>query len=454
MMNRDNINGILKSALRSSTADMTEAVLLGEKTDLTRFAESTITQNLSQEQTTLVITAVNEKKIGIATTNDVSPEGIKSAVASANKISLLQKPDERFVSFPDKSIAPPMSKVVTVAPNLSYTPNDMADVVSKVATMAGKENLNASGAFRHDINTVAVANSVGVFQYGQNGKSELSLTIVGEGEQSGYGVSFSPDPAIIDYQTAASSAIEKAKRNIDPVILDDGQYTVILEPAAVGQLLLFLSFLGMGGRTLLQRRSYLSGKTGELITGENITIADEADNPAFGALLFDYEGVPKKRIVPIDGGKAGEGAFDTYYGGLMGVPSTGHSVQPNNSFGPYPKNLVMSPGNSTVDEMIASTEKGVLITHFWYINYLNPMQTMITGTTFDGTFLIENGKIGPAIKNMRTNQSILEAFSNVEMMSKDRIVYPQYSSLMMVPAMKINNFNLVQETKEEWEGSC
>ncbi|MDD4051880.1 MAG: metallopeptidase TldD-related protein, partial [candidate division Zixibacteria bacterium] len=133
---------------------------------------------------------------------------------------------------------------------------------------------------------------------------------------------------------------------------------------------------------------------------------------------------------------------------------TGHALPPDNSYGPYPKNLAVAPGDKTLEEMIASTEKGVLITHFWYINFLNPMQTMITGTTRDGTFMIENGKVGAAVKNMRTNQSILEAFSKVRDISSQRIVYPQFSSLMLVPAMKIDEFNLMQETKEEWEEKC
>ncbi len=102
--------------------------------------------------------------------------------------------------------------------------------------------------------------------------------------------------------------------------------------------------------------------------------------------------------------------------------------------------------------MIKSTEKGILITHFWYLNFLNPMRTMVTGTTQDGTFLIENGEEKTAVKNMRTNQSILEAFSNIKLISKKRIVYPQYSVLMKVPAMKINNFNLMTEAEDE--GKC
>ncbi len=445
---------ILQTALNHSKADQTEVVLTGETTYLTRFAESVINQNISQEETRLIVSAVKDKKVGVVSTNDLSPSGIKEVVSSAFQISQVQKPDERFVSFPDLKIAPSLDKTVTAKPNLSYSPRDMADAVASVAASAGENGLGASGAFRHDINTVAIANSLGVTQFGRYGKSELSLTIVGKGEQSGYAIGFNPDPTGIDYRLTANTAIDKALKNINPIALPDGQYTVILEPPAVGQLLLFLGFLGFGGRTMMQRRSFLSGKKGELITGENITITDEPDNPAFGNLLFDYEGIAKKRITPIDHGRAGEAAYDSYYANIMGESPTGHALPPDNSYGPYPKSLALAPGNKTLDEMIASTEKGVLITHFWYINFLNPMRTMITGTTFDGTFLIENGKVGPAIKNMRTNQSILEAFADVEMISKKRVVYPQFTSLLLVPAMKTNNFNLVQETKEEWEGKC
>jgi PmbA protein len=446
---------LLKKALKYSDADQTEAVLIGDQTWLTRFAESVISQNIEIKERTLIVTAVKDKKVGLASTNDLSDDGVRSAVKTANDISRLQAPDERFVSFPTTAQAPALKKTVLVEPNTDYGPADMADVVSNVAQKAAKDGLTASGAFRHDIETVAIANSLGVRQFGRSGKAELSLTIVGKAEQqSGFAIGCNPDPAKIDFNAVASRAIERAARNVNPVTLPDGQYTVILQPPAVGQLLLFLGFLGFGGRTMAQHRSFMSGKKGEVITGENITITDEPDNPLFGTLLFDYEGVPKQKLLLIDHGKAGEAAYDTYYANIAGVQPTGHSVQPNNSYGPYPKNMAIAPGDATVEEMIASTDKGVLITHFWYINFLNPMRTMITGTTFDGTFLIENGKLGSAIKNMRTNQSILEAFSKVTMISKSRMVYPQYTSLMLVPAMKITDFNLVQETKEEWEGKC
>lgn len=454
MLDKSHALELLQAALKKSQAAQTEAVLLGEQIWLTRFAESVIHQNMAIEDTRLVISAVTDKKFGMASTNDLSEAGINDVVAVANKICQLQKPDDRFVSFPDPKIAPPLDKGTTAEPNLSYGPGEMADAVSSAIKACGKNNLEASGAFRHDVNMVAIANSLGVAQFGRFGKGEFSMTVTGAADSSGYSIAYDPDPAKIDFAAAAERAIKKAQTNITPVPLPDGQYTVILEPAAVGQLLLFLGFLGFGGKTMTQHRSFMSDKKGQPITGESITITDEPDNPIFGGLLFDYEGVTRQKLICIDHGKAGDAAYDSYYANIAGVAPTGHALPPDNSYGPYPRNMVMAGGDSSLEEMIASTAKGVLITHFWYVNFLNPMKTMVTGTTRDGTYLIEAGKITSALNNMRTNQSILEALTNVEKISRERLLYPQYSSLMLVPALKIKNFNLAAETKAGWEGKC
>jgi predicted Zn-dependent protease len=184
----------------------------------------------------------------------------------------------------------------------------------------------------------------------------------------------------------------------------------------------------------------MAGNIGQKITGDNITIVEDPYDPVMNAMPFDYEGVVKKRVPLIENGVAQGVVYNSYYANKAGVESTGHALLPNNTFGPYPKNMVMAGGDSNIDEMIASTDKGILITHFWYINYLNPMKTMVTGTTRDGTFLIENGKIKSAVQNMRIGQSILEAFSNATMISKERKLCPQYGVVMYVPAMKIEEF--------------
>ncbi len=452
MITKEKALAIVEKALNKSTAQQTEAVLINDMLWLTRFAESSITQNIAQEESRLIISVVNDKKIGLASTTDLSDDAIARVIEAAATAGSFQQPDEGFVSFPTLQIAPPLDDAIMSGTDVEFGPSDMGKTVAVIANMTNEAGLGASGAFRREVQEVALGNSLGVRQYGRYGTGELSLTVSGEGEQSGFAIGYNPDPSQIDYRAIAMTAIDKAQRNINPVVLDEGQYTVILEPAAVGQMLLFLGFMGFGGKTVMQRRSFL--KRGEQIAGVNITITDEPLNPLFGYLPFDYEGIKRQPLTIIDKGIAGEAAFDSYYAALMGAQPTGHALPPDNTYGPYPKTLAMAPGQYSVDEMIASTQRGVLITHFWYINFLNPMQTMITGTTFDGTFLIENGAVTSPIKNMRTNQSILEAFSNVEMISKSRVVYPQYSSLLLVPALKINNFNLVQETEEEWEGRC
>ena len=162
---------------------------------------------------------------------------------------------------------------------------------------------------------------------------------------------------------------------------------------------------------------------------------------------FDYEGTPKQRVTLIENGVARGVVHDRRSASMAKTESTGHALPPDNARGPYPKNLVMNAGTATMDEMLASTERGILITHFWYLNYLNPMNAQLTGSTRDGTFLIENGKITKSIRNMRATPAVLDVLSRVEMMGKDRTLYPQYSAMMFVPALKIAAFPFVEDTE-------
>ena len=152
---------------------------------------------------------------------------------------------------------------------------------------------------------------------------------------------------------------------------------------------------------------------------------------------FDYEGVPKQKVVLIENGVARGVVHDRRSASMANSETTGHALPPDNARGPYPKNLTLAPGDVSIDEMIASTDRGILITHFWYVNYLNPMRAQVTATTRDGTFLIENGKVANPVRNMRVTPAILESFARADQISKERALYPQYSVVMYVPAMKI-----------------
>jgi predicted Zn-dependent protease len=191
----------------------------------------------------------------------------------------------------------------------------------------------------------------------------------------------------------------------------------------------------------------LSGRIGETVTGENITIIEDPFLIDYPGMPFDYEGVPKQKVTLIENGIARGVVHDTASARMAGVVSTGHALPADNARGPYPKNLAILPGDATVDEMIATTQRGLLITHFWYLNFLNPMEAQVTGSTRDGTFLISNGKIGSPVKNLRAIPKILEAFSRATMIGKERALYPQYSAVLNVPTMKIAAMPFIEDTE-------
>jgi predicted Zn-dependent protease len=440
-MEKDRAFEILEKGLAYSEADQTELVSMGEDFSLTRFAENVIHQNMARADHTLMARAIFGEKIGVAVTNGIQDEDIKKVIKDAEEIARYSQKDSDFVSLPTSSPAP---EVKGFFPKTSkYSPSQRARGVQTAVRRCKSQNSSGSGAFQTETDVTCVVNSLGTRQYFQETKARFSLTASLGDTASGWAQGYDRDAGNIDIEKIAQQAVFKAILSSDPIELPPGKYTVILEEAAVAALLLFLGFLGFGAKTFIQKRSFMAGKIGEKITGDNIIIVEDPYHPMMNAMPFDYEGVVKKKVPLIENGVAKGVVFNSYYANQAGAESTGHALPPNNTFGPYPKNVVMSPGNSNLEEMISSTEKGILITHFWYINYMNPMKTMVTGTTRDGTFLIEDGKIKSAVKNMRIGQSILEAFSNVEMMSKDRKLCPQYGVVMYVPAMKIKDFTFI-----------
>ncbi|MFH1891057.1 MAG: TldD/PmbA family protein [Candidatus Zixiibacteriota bacterium] len=445
MSQRDQILSILHEAMKSSPADQTELVFDGEAFSLTHVAESQIQQNMMSDDCSIVARTVIGKKIGIASTNRLTIEDVRKAISDAVDISTFQDDDEDFVSLPKSPKAPEVSALFESTAN--FSPVDRANAVWQMNKIAAMHNLKTAGAFKTVTNRVAVINSLGTEQYFEGTSAELSLTVSGETGASGYGIAYNRDVSKINPGAVAETAVDKAVRTVDPISLPSGSYTVLLEPAAVGQLLLFLAFMGFGSKTFVQHRSFMAGKIGTPIAGGNFSVRDEAYNSQMLGMPFDYEGVPRKEVALITNGVAKGVVSNSYDANLLGegVESTGHAHIATRSFTPYPKHMVMKGGDVTVDEMIRSVDRGMYITHFWYVNYLNPMKTMVTGTTRDGTFLIENGEVTNAIVNMRMQQSILEAFSNCRMLSKERVLYPQYSVVMLVPYALVDNFQLTEE---------
>ena len=232
-------------------------------------------------------------------------------------------------------------------------------------------------------------------------------------------------------------------RSQAPRALDAGVYPVVLEPAATATLVGFLSFMGFAGRAYVEGRSCFSGKAGETVAGANIDLWDDGTDPTTLGAPFDFEGVPKRRVRLVEGGVFRDAVYDLRTAKQAGVDgSTGHGLPSPNPEGPFPLNMFLGTGDATVDEMVAATERGVLVTRFHYSNIVNPMESSITGMTRDGTFLIEGGEIVGPVRNFRFTQSILEALSNVSMIGRDAELASEFFfSASRVPALKIEAFN-------------
>jgi PmbA protein len=442
-LSKDYILSTFKKAIRGLNADQIEIVLEAEKLSLTRFAESKITQNLTTSDNLVIVRTIKDKKIGVAVSNSLEAADIKSAIKSALEIGSVQPANDAFKSLPSSPSA--LSVKSYYEPTDSLSPIGRAEAVSKIVTVGSKNDLLASGAYKTKTDRVAVVNSIGSEQYFEGTSAELSLTLSGTESNSGFAIDYNRNHENIDPDNLAQVAADKAIRSVDPISLPTGKYTVILEPAALGQLVLLFSFLGFGCKTFVTRRSFMSNKIDQPVAGANITITEDPYHENIQGMPFDFEGVPRQQVKLIENGIARGVVWNSYYADVAGRHSTGHAHPAYKTFSPYPKCLTMKAGDKSVEEMIASVDHGIYITHFWYVNYLNPMRTMVTGTTLDGTFLIDKGKISKPIINMRMAQSIQDALFNCPMISKTRELYPQYSVVMLLPTVKIEEFNLAEQ---------
>jgi predicted Zn-dependent protease len=291
----------------------------------------------------------------------------------------------------------------------------------------------------------AFANSRGYFAHYEQTRAEFSVTIM-EKDSSGWAKANSPNIADIDSDALGASASRKAAASRGPKEIPPGRYTVILEPAAVLDLVGFL-FYDFAGTAVLDQRSMFNKRIGTKLFGENITIWDDVYHPLQLGTPFDGEGVPREKVLLVDRGVPRNLVYSRATAKKMKKQPTGHGFSLPNEYGEAPMNLVFTGGKASVDEMVRSTERGILVTRLWYIREVDPYEKILTGMTRDGTFLVENGKICGGIRNFRFNQSMIEMLSNVEMLGEAVRAAGEESFEMVVPAMKVREFHFSEVTK-------
>ena len=434
-----------REVLSAVDADQAEVLIYGGTSALTRFANNYIHQNVQETDLTVRVRAVLGKKTGVAGTDAVTPEGLRSVAERAVSLAKLQQENEHFTSLPGPQ--PILSAPRPIPETASFSAEQRAEVVATICSAASKSNLVAAGAFRSGETEFAVMNSLGVWAYASDAVADINAVVMGD-TSSGYAEVWTRDVREIDGDAIAAEAIDKAQRGANPHTLEPGEYDVILEEYAVADLMDYFAYLSFGSQAFLEKRSFMSGRLGERVMGENVSIWDDGLSPEGLPAPFDAEGVPRQRVDFIENGLAKGVVWDTYYGGLGGVPSTGHALPAGETFGAIPCNMFMGTGDATKEEMLASTKRGIWVSRFWYTRPVHPMTVVMTGMTRDGTFLIEDGKIVAPVSNLRFTQSYLEAMNHVQAIGRDSRLMPHIGGACRVPALKINGWSFTGATQE------
>jgi PmbA protein len=440
------------------TSGELEVIFSSTDYSLTRFANNTIHQNVSELNEVASIRVAFDGKTARATTNRFDDESLRRAVQSAESISRVEEPDpDRLPMARAEEGEIALSPQRWFAQTAEITPADRAEAVSKIVAVAKKNKLVTAGIYSTSKSAEAVVNSNGLNVFHRQTAAEVSITMLGD-DSSGWQKSNSPQASNLDPVRLAEIAAKKARDSNGPKELAPGKYTVVLEPAAVLDLIGFM-FWDFGGQAILDQRSFLNNRIGTRLFGENITITDDVYHPLQSNAPFDGEGVRRERVTLVEKGvirklvyarATAEKMRKSEAAAKVGeIKVTGHGFPLPNEMGEAPTNIVfITPGGEqTVEQMIAETEKGILITRLWYIREVDPYEKILTGMTRDGTFLVEDGKVKQGIRNFRFNQSLIEFLSNVEAMGQAVRASGEEAFDMVVPAMKVKGFNFTEVTK-------
>src|ERR1700683_2866326 len=457
-----------------SSADEVEVVFSGGIFALTRFANNTIHQNVEDENNIVSVRTGFGGRTPRATTNKFDDESLRRVVESSEALAKVQHPDADLLPMPDSREAAGNSDKACpdaaegsvraaqipsryFAQTAAITPQLRADGVKKIVEVAQKHKLTTAGIFSSSESVEGIFNSRGLSNWHTQTLAEVSITMLAA-DSSGWQKANSPDVNNLDPLEMAENAAKKALDSARPAEIPAGKYTVLLEPSATLDIVGFM-FWDYSGMAILDQRSFLTGRIGSQLFGENITIWDDVAHPLQTGSPFDGEGVRRKRVVLVENGvvkrlvyaraTAARMKRSEYKDTTGPVEATGHGFALPNEMGELPQNIVFTaPQNTqTVEQMIASTERGVLVTRLWYIREVEPFEKMLTGMTRDGTFYVENGRVVGGVRNFRFNESLIHMLSNVEAMSAPGRASGEESFDRVVPAMKVREFNFTEVTK-------
>ncbi len=433
ILNEAEAKALLKKVLSYSKADECEVNLLGETRGNLRYARNEVSTSGTLINQNLTVQSAFGKRVGVTTIDEFDDASLEKVVRRSEELARLapENPEYMGILGPQEYIKSSGYQESTG----NITPASRADAVAKSLEISRNQKLTAAGFLEDQRGYSAMMNSKGLFAYYLDSSVKFSLTVrTDDGKGSGYVIKGYNDIRKLDTAAATKIAAQKCVGSVNAKALEPGKYTVILEPTAAAVLLENLYF-DMDARQADEGRSSMSkpgGKTklGEKIVDERVTCYSDPTNAELPAAAWSGDGQPQTKRYWIEKGIVKNLTYSRYWADKKGVKPV-----------PNPNNMIMEGGTATLDEMIKSTKKGILVTKLWYIRTVDPQTLLLTGLTRDGTFYIEDGKIKYPIKNFRFNESPIIMLNNLETLGKpERVVSTESNQDYLVPPMKIREF--------------
>jgi predicted Zn-dependent protease len=437
---------VAQAALASTDADA-EALAHVERSGLVRFAASEIHQPTLIDNVVVMLRVVRGSKLGIATTNRIDDDGLSELARRAEQAAANAPDDPDFPGLAHSAPLPDVAGFDDATARLG------ADEQAGLAAEAiGAADVPAYGLFTSAVTGLAIASTAGV-EAAQRMTDASALVVAAQEGLSGYAEASSWRVGELDPAAVAREASEKARRTEGAVSIEPGSYRAVLEPYAVADLLLYFAFDSLGALGLLEERSYLSGRMGEEVFDERISIADDALDQRGLPKAFDFEGQPKRRVELVTNGVARNVVWDRMTAKRAGSPArtTGHAP-PHElaAWGPLPFALSLAGGDAqSVEELIDRVADGVYVTRLHYLGIVHPREGVITGMTRDGTFRIRDGKLAEPLVNLRFTVAVPELLRivhgltrDVELVNATTYYGERYPIGMLVPALATAAFNV------------
>jgi PmbA protein len=422
LLGKEKLYGICDDIIKKAGDLGCEIEIIRNAHGLTRMANSTIHQNVYVDSINVTIRVSKGENIGVSSTNLITPTGLFDCLMNAIEI---MKSSEPLTGFPGPTPKAEYKETDTfVDATAGWGASERASIAKQAIMTAESSGLTIAGAVENTLGEVAIANSNGVRAYKPLTAYSCNFIAMETDVQdpaSGYASLTGRDVTRADFAGTIDRACRKAVLAKNPIPIDPGAYDVVLEASAFCEIVEWFNYIALGSRQVQDGISPLAGRFGEKITGSNFTLLDDAYGGHMAGLPFDFEGVPRQKLTLIENGVAKAVAYSRYAAKQDGKEPTGHGFGPGSMPSEaMPLNLRVMPGDKSLDEMVRMLDNGIQVTRFHYVNgLLDTRKAVMTGMTRDGSWLIENGQVKHAIKNMRFTDSMLDAWSRIEAIEKD-----------------------------------